>query len=258
MYYSVMKTGLTLSLRLALGLALLVPLTGAALHLTGVIALQGETHHVQGIEVRGDRLWVTSVDARTRRGFLYAFDLPGGVLRQSLEIQDDPRYHPGGISIDGESLWVPLAEYRPQSTSIIQERDLRTGRVTRQFAVPDHIGCVAVQSEYVIGANWDARDLYAWDRLGRLLWKKPNPTGNAFQDMKFSGGHLVGSGLLAGNNGAIDWLEFPSLRLLRRIPVGRTDRGIAYTHEGMSISGDTVWLLPEDTPSRLFTFHLSK
>jgi hypothetical protein len=49
----------------------------AELRLVDVIPLRGDTHHVQGIEVDGLRLWVTSVDRSSRRALLFVFDLPG-------------------------------------------------------------------------------------------------------------------------------------------------------------------------------------
>ena len=84
--------------------------------------------------------------------------------------------------------------------------------------------------------------------------KVPNPTTNAYQDIKFVDGRLVASGLFPGRTGAIDWLDYPSLRLIRRVTVGQTSRGVPYTSEGMAIRGDRILLLPEDSPSRLFQF----
>jgi hypothetical protein len=242
----------------ASGFAYPRPQQPAELRLVDVIPLRGETHHVQGIEVDGPRLWVTSVDRFSRRALLFAFDLPGGAVRESIEMQHGSRYHPGGVSSDAESLWIPLAEYTPAGSSVIQRRSRKTLRLISEFSVPDHIGCVAVTPERIIGANWDARELYFWTHEGKLIRKAANPTGNAFQDLKFSEGRLVGSGLLTDKSGAIDWLELPSLRPVRRIPVGRTDRGVAYTQEGMAISDRNLWLLPEDAPSRLFVFRLGE
>ena len=56
--------------------------------------------------------------------------------------------------------------------------------------------------------------------------------------------------------GAVDWLEWPSLRLERRVHAGKTDRGVPYTNEGMAVREDRVFLLPEDGPSRLFEFRV--
>src|SRR5262249_54986516 len=133
-------------------------------------------------------------------------------------------------------------------------RNLRTLELETQFAADDHIGCIAATPDGLIGGNWDTRDLYLWDRAGHLVRKVANPTPNRYQDMKFQGGQLVASGLLADGSGAIDWLEYPSLRLLRRVAMGKSDRGVAYTSEGMTIRGNRVFLLPEDGPSRLFEF----
>ena len=149
---------------------------------------------------------------------------------------------------------MPVAEYRRDSSSVVQKRNVRTLELEYKFDVADHIGCIAAAPGVLIGANWDSRDFYVWDRTGRLLRKLANPTTNGYQDIKFVDGSLVASGLLPGRKGAIDWLEYPSLRLIRRVTVGQTSRGVPYTSEGMALRGDRLFLLPEDSPSRLFEF----
>ncbi|MEN6602154.1 MAG: hypothetical protein ABFD86_07035, partial [Bryobacteraceae bacterium] len=106
------------------------------------------------------------------------------------------------------------------------------------------------------GGNWDSREIYLWDHAGRQRDCVRNPNGNAYQDLKFHSGHLVGDGLLPGRAGAIDWMEIPSLRLICRLKAGRTDRNVPYTQEGMAVAGNELLLLPEDGPSRLFVFRL--
>ena len=151
---------------------------------------------------------------------------------------------------------MPVAEYRRDSSSVVQKRNIRTFELEAQFEVADHIGCIAANPDVLIGANWDSRDFYIWDRSGRLLRKVANPTPNAYQDIKFVDGVLVASGLLPDHSGAIDWLEYPSLRLIRRIAVGQTSRGVPYTSEGMALRAGKLLLLPEDSPSRLFEFRM--
>lgn len=219
-----------------------------------VVLLKADTGHVQGLAVEEDRMWVSSVHKSAKKGVLYEFNTANGNLIRSVEVHDGERYHPGGISADGASIWAPVAEYRKASTSVIQKRNKRTLQLEWQFTVEDHIGCIAVAETELIGGNWDTRELYIWSKQGKLLRKVKNPTDNAFQDIKFVDGQLVGSGLLPDKSGAIDWLEYPSLRPIRRLSAGRTDRGVAYTHEGMAIRGARLWLLPEDAPSRLFSF----
>jgi len=223
--------------------------------LARVIDLAGPTYHVQGVDFDNTTLWLTSVDSNTRRGFLHTFALPTGEKLRTIEIQDAERFHPGGISGDGGSLWIPVAEYRTHSTSVIQKRNKGTLEIESQFRVPDHIGCLAVTPEFVIGGNWDSREFYFWDRSGKLVRQVPNPDRNAYQDMKFEAPYVVASGLLPDHSGAIDWLEFPSLRLVRRVATGNTDRKQPLSREAMAIHGDRLYLVPEDDPSRLFMFN---
>ena len=235
---------------LCLAVGMLTPLS--------TLNLEGDTHHVQGIDVDDAVVWVSSVDAKQKRGLLFEFDRATGRMLRTAEVHKGAQFHPGGISGDGDSLWIPIAEYRRNSTSTIQKRSKRTLAVVSEFAVEDHIGAVAVSREVIVGANWDAQDLYVWDHAGKLLRKLPNPVRSAFQDLKFDRGNLGAAGLLADKSGSIDWIEYPSMKPLRRVTIGTTDRGIAYTHEGMDIAGDRVWFLPEDAPSRLFTFRLNR
>ena len=226
------------------------------LSLEKTIAVAGETFHVQGIDVDGSRLWITSVDIKTKRGFLLEYKLPEGSLVRSVEIQDGLRFHPGGLMAQGDSLWIPVAEYKKESTSTIQLRSKRTLELQSQFHVEDHIGAIAVTPDGIVGANWDARSLYVWDRKGKQIRKVPNPSQIALQDMKFDNGNIVGGGLRADKSGSIVWMDWPSLRVTKVVAVGRTDRGAAYTHEGMAIRDSKLWVLPEDAPSRLFVFRL--
>ena len=221
-----------------------------------ILPLLGETNHVQGIDTDGTHLWVTSVDRPTRKGFLRIVSLVDGHLENSIELQDGDRFHPGGIATDANSVWVPVAEYRANSTAVIQQRNKRTLKLEFQFTVPDHIGCVAVTPEFIIGGNWDSRDFYVWDHRGNLIRQVASETANAYQDLKFVAGSVVASGTMAGAKGAIDWLDLDSFRLDQRLMVDNTDRGASFTREGMTIFNDRLWLLPEDAPSRLFVFRL--
>lgn len=218
------------------------------------IRLDTKTAHVQGIDTDGRHLWVTSVDRTVKKGWLQEFSLPEGRLEKSVEVQDGERYHPGGIAADEDSIWLPVAEYRRSSTALIQKRSRRTLELESQFRVSDHVGCVAVSPERVIGGNWDSLDFYVWDHQGRLLRKVPNSSGNAYQDMKMCEDQLVASGTISGRVAAIDWLDASSFQLRRRLFPGNTDRGLPLTREGMTTFGKEVWFLPEDGDSRLFVF----
>ncbi len=221
-----------------------------------IVTLLADTHHVQGIEVHQATLWLSSVDVKTKQGHLFQFNRKTGKLIRSTEVQQGDRYHPGGISRDGASLWVPVAEYRRNGTSTIQKRDAKTLVLQSEFLADDHIGAIAVTPESLIGANWDAQYFHVWTKSGKLLHKLPNPTALAIQDMKYANGELVAAGLFKDGTGAILWLEWPTLRELRRINAGKTDRGVTFTHEGFALLGRKLFLLPEDNRSRMFTFEL--
>jgi len=238
-----------------------IPLSAAAqqwnnLRALPAVSLQSETYHVQGIDADDMRLWVSSVDTRGKRGLLFLFDRETGKLRHSAEVHSGDRYHPGGISLSGASIWVPVAEYRRSSTTSMQKRDRKTFVLQDEFAVDDHIGAVAVVPEGLVGANWDAREFYVWTAAGKLLRKMLNPTGVAIQDMKYVSGALIAGGLEFGGTGAVVWLEWPSLKTLRIVRTSRTDRGVAFTQEGLAVYGGVLYLLPEDGPSQLFSFEL--
>src|SRR5260370_20771907 len=171
-----------------------------------ILELKAATQHVQGIDFNDRLLWVTSVDKQSRKGWLQEFSLTTGELTRQTEISDVIRFHPGGISADGESLWIPVAEYRPKSSSVIQKRSKRTLKVEFQFEVADHIGCIAVTPEFLIGGNWDSKDFYFWDHRGRLIRKVANQTDNGYQDMNFDSGKILASVILPEKTGAPDWL----------------------------------------------------
>ena len=228
----------------------------AALTLLGITVLEGPSYHVQGIDVEGQTLWVSAVDRGGRRGLLSRHDTASGRRLASVEVHDGGRYHPGGLEVDGDELWVPVAEYRRASSTWMQRRDKRTLALLSQFEVPDHIGCVAVAGGVIWGGNWDATHLYRWRRDGTLIDRRENRTGTRYQDMKFEDGLLIGSGLGGPDKGRIDWLDPETLEVKRQIVTGATDRGVAYTHEGMAVRDGVLYLLPEDEPSRLFRYRL--
>jgi len=223
-----------------------------------VVALEGETYHVQGVAVVEGRFLVTSVDRVAREGWLMEFDGEGKRLRE-VKVHDGAMYHPGGFDVDGETVWIPVAEYRPKSRSVIQRRRIETFEMTSSFAVPDHIGAVAVGSDRLYLANWDARTIYEYSFDGKLIRARANATAHRFQDLKMRYGVLVGSAP-AGNGkkggGAVVWMDPETLAVTGVRRVGRTDRGVPLVQEGLELRDGRVYLLPEDTPSRVFVYGL--
>jgi uncharacterized protein DUF6454 len=218
--------------------------------------LEGDLHHVQGIDLDRDHFWVTSVDAAGHKGYLDQFNRATAKFERRIDVSDGPRFHPGGFSIDGDSIWVPVAEYKPHSTAVLEEIDKHTLAIKRKLPIADHIGCLAVTSENLIAGNWDTRRLYVLDFSGKQLRVIDNPETNHYQDIKFVDGALVASGVFNRTSGAIDWFSWPSMKRVRRARAGLTDRGVPYTQEAMALQGRDLYLVPEDGPSRLFHFVL--
>lgn len=221
-----------------------------------VLTLQGATHHVQGVVVDGDAVWVTAVDRAMRRGLLFEFDGASGALRKTVASGEGSRFHPGGFDLDESSFWIPAAEYRAHSSAWIERRDHRTGALLSRFEVHDHIGAIARLPDRLLGANWDARVLYEWTLEGKLIRKRDNPTPWRFQDIKYRDGLLVCAAVAprGSNDHSVVWLDPETLEVKRTLPVGLTDRGVPFTNEGLEFRNGKLYLLPEDEPSRLFVF----
>lgn len=228
----------------------------AALTLIGVTLIEPPTRHMQGIDVEGHTIWVTAVDRETRAGWISRYDVDSGRRLATAEVQDGDRFHPGGIQLDGDAVWLPVAEYRRASSTRVQKRDKITLALRAQFDVPDHIGCLAVADGVIWGGNWDSTHFYRWRADGTLIDRRVNPTGTRYQDLKWIDGLLVGAGLGGPDHGTIDWIDPATLVVVKRIVTGVTDRGVPFTNEGMAIRAGVLYLLPEDDHSRLFRYRL--
>jgi len=217
------------------------------------VTLGGVLDHPQGItpSADGSTWFVTSVLRKEQKGLLVSFRASDGGQVQRVEVQDGPRYHPGGLGRLADMLWLPVAEYRRASTSVIQGRDAKTLALRSSFDVADHIGAVAATSGALIGCNWDARRFYEWTLDGKQSQAVDHDGAARYQDLQWTSDGLLAGGLL-GEAGVVDLLDWPSLDLKERIVVGKTDRGTVLTAEGMAISRRELLLMPEDDPSRVF------
>ncbi|WBH16669.1 DUF6454 family protein [Sphingomonas radiodurans] len=243
-----------------------VPFAGAIedADLRGVLPLEGELFHVQGLELDRERIWVTSVDRANRKGYLHEFDRTTGRIMRRLDLTDGVRYHPGGISMSDRSIWVPVAELKPNSSAMLVEIDADTLQIRRKISVADHLGCIAALGSQLVAGSWDSKLLYVFDVSDKVAVRVvPNPSRTRYQDMKFVDGHLVAGGSLTWWSGAVDWIEWPSMKIRRTSrtgaigPIRPFGRGGPYTGEGMAMKGRDLYVVPEDGPSRLFHFRLN-
>jgi hypothetical protein len=169
------------------------------------LKLNFPTYHPEGLVVTADRFYLSStqiieptvkypapVDGYDRTpgkgiGHLFVIDRAGKLLRD-IVLGHDIVYHPGGIDRTGNYLWVPVAQYRPNSSAEIDRIDLRTFQVTRMFTVGDHIGGIVFDptSGRLVGNNWGSRTFYEWSLTGRQLdtWRNPENLLD-FQDCQY-------------------------------------------------------------------------
>jgi len=258
------------SLTLAVSLAALVMGAPPETAVEPVELLVGEhwhikhpTHHVQGLCVDDDFFWISSVERATKLGWIYKVDRPTLKVLAKAELVDGDRFHPGGMQLIDGMIWVPLAEYRPRSSSIILALDADTLEEVSRFAADDHLGGVAVDDQgNVYAANWDTRQIYVFDRDGNQLRVVDSPTGVAYQDFEHHNGLLWGTGRTKLNGkmcSVVDVLAPSEMQLRHRIILsGKTATVEDYfAREGLSIHDGSLFLMPEDGPeTRVYQFSL--
>jgi hypothetical protein len=239
------------------------------------------THHPQGMVKIGDTLYVSAVEVkvRTRRlaqpadgydrdagegtGHLFKVDMQGNLIAD-LKLGEGTIYHPGGIDYDGQHLWVPVAEYRPNSRSIIYRVDPGTMKATEVFRFADHLGGILrnTDDETLHGVSWGSRRFYRWTlgRDGRVTNAGAAPetlrTLNTshyldYQDCKYAGRRrMVCTGVTemrqapGGSSfrlGGIDLVDLRDGRPLHQVPVP------LWTSGGLVMTQNPVWLEPFDT-----------
>lgn len=210
--------------------------------------------HVQGLDVDCDWFWISAVDRRTKTGWVWRVDRRTLQTVAERNITQGFLYHPGGFQVAGGSLWIPIAEYRPRSKSRVLELDPLTLAERSGFAVEDHIGSVAADGgAFLMGANWDARLAYRWNKSGKLLRTIANPGPLAIQDMKSIQGKLFAGGLVE-QTCRLEQLDPDTLATTASIPL---PAGRCYTHEGMALFDGRFYFLPEDEPqSRIYSVRL--
>jgi hypothetical protein len=247
---------------------------------TQKIPLRFPTYHPQGFALVGDRIFMSSVEILepTQRfpqpvdgldrtpgrgvGHVLVLDRAGNLLRD-VTLGEGTIYHPGGIDFDGESVWVPVAEYRPNSRSIVYRLDPDTLQVTEEFRVDDHIGGVVRdrQTGDLHGVSWGSRTLYTWTADGRERSREDN-TNHVLdiQDCDYAGDRtqlcsgITGLPTASGGSYEFGALELRDLRdgaILHQVPFPQFSKaGHVVTRNPVALEADggTLRLLaaPDD------------
>ena len=249
-----------------------VPVDWPTFHTQGMVKI-GDTFYVSAVEVLTstirngtvtDALYDFSIDRSTGtgRGWLFKFNGDGHLLGQ-VELTDGTKYHPGGIDYDGQYIWVPVAEYRPNSRSNIYRVDPATLTPELIFTENDHIGGVVhnVHRGTLHGVSWGSRRLYTW----RVTGKPPDKTHVAssawtpnaqfyidYQDCHYQGVEFMLCGGVGGYAtplggiafGGLDLVDLRSARPEHQIPVNLfIDEGSG-PNPGLALTHNAFWVEP--------------
>jgi hypothetical protein len=257
------------------------------------------THHPQGMVKIGDTLFVSSVEIQqpTKRfpqpvdgydrdtgagvGHLFKIDMKGNLIAD-ITLGEGTIYHPGGIDYDGKYIWVPVAEYRPNSRSIVYRVDPETMNAEEMFRFADHIGGVVhnTDDKSLHGVSWGSRRFYRWsvDANGKPTNANESPdklralnTSHYldYQDCKYVGkSRMLCSGVTEMRMtpeatpfrlGGLDLVNLADGRPLFQTPV------LLWTAGGMDMTHNPVWMeasdagirgyfMPEDDKSTLYIY----
>ena len=265
--------------------------------LVAAVRVAFRTFHPQGLVKIGDRFFVSSVETKVapRRtvqadgsetrtagegvGHLFQLDATGRLLA-SITLGEGTAYHPGGLDYDGTHIWVAVAEYRPDSRSIVYRVDPRTMTATEVFRFADHLGALVHDpgDGALHGVSWGSRRFYRWslDDAGKVLdadtpRRRLNPSHYVdYQDCKHAGaGRMLCTGIAdvrqpSGSTLGLGGLELVDLRdgrPLHQVPVALwTDSGIAMTRNPAwfeaTQTGLRAYFMPEDNESTLYVYEV--
>jgi len=226
------------------------------------------TFHPQGLVKIGDTFFVSSVEVRDRAagdgvGHLFQIDRTGHLIND-LRLGEGAIYHPGGIDYDGTHIWVPVAEYRPDSRSIVYRVDPAAMKATEVFRFPDHIGAIVHDTDErtLHGVSWGSRRFYRWpldggDRVTNVTapLRTLNPSHYLdYQDCKYAGmRRMLCTGVTelrqtpngpAFRLGGIDLIDLRDSRPIHQVPL------LLWTTGGLDMTHNPAWLEPTPTGIR--------
>jgi hypothetical protein len=258
------------------------------------------THHPQGMMKVGDSMFMTSVevfkkpekytasnkpkdsaydrDAGEGKGHFFQFDAAGNKIKD-IPLGEGTIYHPGGFGYDGEYFWIPVAEYRPNSKSIVYkvkiDGDIST--VEKAFEVNDHIGGITIgQGRQILqGISWGSRMFYKWGNTGKEIAKFENPSFYIdYQDCKtIDKNAMVCTGITKYDFaeekvtlGGIDLISLNDFKILRQLPIVQavpTDIKTSFTQNPTyfeALEGKIyMYSIPEDNnKSNLYVLELAQ
>lgn len=263
------------------------------------IQLNFPTFHPQGMVKIGDVFYITAVeitkpttkydqpkdgydrDTGEGKGHLFKVDLKGNLL-EDLALGEGSIYHPGGIDFDGTSIFVPVAEYRPNSAAIVYKVDPGTMKAQEVFRYKDHLGGVIhdTADKTLNAVSWGSRRFYAFKLDGngkvtnadveRQKLAQLNPSHYIdYQDCKYLGeSEMLCGGLNAYqvkkdgpkfSLGGLEIVNLASNEPVYQVPVQLwAESGLPMTQNPFWIEptekGLKAYFMPEDDKSTIYIY----
>jgi hypothetical protein len=257
------------------------------------VDLQFNTYHPQGMTKIGDMYYMSSVEILEKPekydqphdgydrtpgkgiGHLFLFNKEGKLLKD-LKFGEGNIYHPGGIAYDGESIWVSVAEYRPNSKSIIYKVNPETMNSQEMFRTNDHIGGILRDRKQgtLKAVSWGSRTFYEFNEKGKVLRKSNNPSHFIdYQDCEDAGkDNMICSGITElpqqGNStakyelGGLALLDMKTMDMIHELPITlNSPQGHVVTRNPVFLEntqqGLKMYAVPDDDHSSMLVYDTS-
>jgi len=239
------------------------------------------TFHPQGMVRIDESFFMTAVDKTSNAGHLFKIDAHGGLVAD-LPLGDGAMFHPGGIDYDGHAIWIPVAEYRPDSRAIVYRVDPATMKATEVFRFADHLGAIVHDTDdnSLHAVSWGSRRFYRWplttaggvvDPAAAAAHARLNHAHYVdYQDCHYAGAHLMlcdgvaelrGSPVVTFRLGGLELVDLIEGRPVHQVPVPLwTATGRVMTENPFWIeptpAGLRAFFVPEDDRSTIYVYDL--
>jgi hypothetical protein len=267
-----------------------IPVDGRVFHPQGMVKI-GEDFFVSAVEVtesprRFGTPDATGFDRSPGSGVGHLFRITStGHITADVVLGESTVYHPGGMDFDGRYLWVPVAEYRPDSRTIVYQVDPATMKPEAVLRVADHLGAIVVDPDRktLHGVSWGSRRFYQWPLppgmpvagpgFATLPPHRDNPSHYVdYQDCKFAGRQRMlctGVAELSGRAGTptlslggIDLVSLADGRPLHQVPVTiRSSTGRVVTQNPSCFEaapdGLRAYFMPDDDRGTIYGYRIT-
>jgi len=204
--------------------------------------------HPQGMEVDRNTglLYITAVEIIEERdkerqywgkgrAHLFECNAEGKTIRAvNLTSDDEDEYHPSGMVLNDDTMFIGLAQYGPATSTTIIKFNVKDWTYEKLFQIPDHIGVVVPnldEGELFLG-TWGSRHYYCTDIEGNIKSKRPTPCSD---EMEHQDAQLIGRRSVSGSESTLDQTD-PKLLMLA---TGVTAKGME--HFGLDIIDVSNW-----------------